>query len=401
VYHFQTIPLISFVSNLLVGPWFALVLLLSFAVTILGLWISLPSLLVMGVQCIVSIFLGFTHFCAELPFGTIKTIVPSWYVGGLYYAVLFGIRWCKLHTETYPRVVRCCYKKGKKLLVLVCLAMCVLQGIRVGTREFTITMIDVGQGDSTCIQTKRGTTILIDGGGEKEGSDFKVGDRITVPYLLHQKIYTIEYMLVSHFDSDHSAGLLSVLENCHVKTVIVGEQAEESYQYTAFCALAEKKKCRVVKVKKGDVLRIDKDTSIEILSPGKKLLQENPLNNNSLVCKLKYGAFSMLFTGDIEKIAEEKLVQEYEGTDVLKATVLKVAHHGSKGSSTEAFLEKTKARVAFIGVGKGNHFGHPGQETLERLETYSMKIFRTDIQGALTLKVKKNGSVRVATYISE
>lgn len=101
---------------------------------------------------------------------------------------------------------------------------------------------------------------------------------------------------------------------------------------------------------------------------GKDLISENTINNNSLVCKMVYNNISMLFTGDIEEVAENQILEKYKNSNILKSTILKVAHHGSKTSSIEGFLEAVKPKYALIGVGKNNTFGHPNDGVLERLE---------------------------------
>lgn len=113
-------------------------------------------------------------------------------------------------------------------------------------------------------------------------------------------------------------------------------------------------------------INIEKNLYIDILWPVKNQISENPLNNNSLVCKLNYNNFSMLFTGDIEKVAEEKILKDIDN-DLLNADILKVAHHGSKTSSTQKFIEKVQPKIALIGVGKNNKFGHPNEDVLNRL----------------------------------
>lgn len=120
-------------------------------------------------------------------------------------------------------------------------------------------------------------------------------------------------------------------------------------------------------LKNGDVISIEKNVSIQILWPKIEQIQENILNNNSIVAKLNYKNFSVLLTGDIEEIAEKQILEEYKNTDILKSTILKVGHHGSKTSSTQEFLEKIKPKIALIGVGKNNTFGHPNDGVLERL----------------------------------
>ena len=117
--------------------------------------------------------------------------------------------------------------------------------------------------------------------------------------------------------------------------------------------------------KLGDRLNIDKFTYIDILWPCSNLIHENVLNNNSIVCKVNYKDVSILFTGDIEEIAERSILEVYGSRNVLKADILKVAHHGSKSSSIMEFLAEVKPQIALIGVGKNNKFGHPDSEVIK------------------------------------
>ena len=187
-------------------------------------------------------------------------------------------------------------------------------------------MIDVGQGDSTLIVTPNDKTILIDGGGSPT---YDVGTNTLVPYLLDRKIKKLDYVVISHFDEDHVGGILSVLEELKVGKVIIGEQGEECEQYEEFGKIVNEKKIPVAVVKKGDTINIEKDVKIRTLFPGNDLITENVLNNNSLVAKIEYKEFKMLFTGDIEAVAEEKLIKMYQNGE-LKADVLKVPHHRFK-----------------------------------------------------------------------
>jgi competence protein ComEC len=107
----------------------------------------------------------------------------------------------------------------------------------------------------------------------------------------------------------------------------------------------------------------------------------------------------MLFTGDIEQETETTLVNEYENTDILRSTVLKVAHHGSKTSSTDEFLQLVQPQIALIGVGKDNRYGHPNTNVLERLENINCKIYRTDENGEIFLWVHNNGKVKIKTIM--
>ena len=112
---------------------------------------------------------------------------------------------------------------------------------------------------------------------------------------------------------------------------------------------------------------------IKILWPKQEQIQENVLNNNSIVAKLVYNNFSMLFTGDIEEIAEKQILEEYKNNNILKSNILKVAHHGSKSSSIQQILQEIKPKIAIIGVGANNTFGHPNENVLERLRNLRCK----------------------------
>lgn len=198
-------------------------------------------------------------------------------------------------------------------------------------------------GDSTLIVSPTGNKILIDGGGADQN--------ILIPYLLARKIKTLDYVIVSHFDSDHSGGIKEVLESLKVKKLIISKQVEKTEECNQIIQIASKNQVKIIFIEAGQKLNIDKNISFTILWPEKnELISENPLNNNSIVAKLTYGKFQMLFTGDIEQIAEEKIVEKYGGN--LKSTILKVAHHGSKTSSTDEFIKYVNPEIALIGVRK-------------------------------------------------
>lgn len=159
------------------------------------------------------------------------------------------------------------------------------------------------------------------------------------------------------------------MEELKVKNVVIGKQFESCENYKKFIEIVKEKKIKVIIVEAGQKMKIEKDLYFDVLWPSsKKVISENSINNNSLVCKMVYQNFSMLFTGDIEEIAEKAILQEYKNTNTLRSTLLKVAHHGSKTSSTQEFLERVQPQIAFIGVGEKNNFGHPNDKVLERLQ---------------------------------
>ena len=253
------------------------------------------------------------------------------------------------------------------ILVFVIALSFVIRFININ--DLKIHFVDVGQGDCCFIQTPNNKTILIDGGGSEVGS-FDVGKSTLLPYILDRGYTKIDYIIVSHFDTDHIGGLLTIMEELKVGTAIISKQGEESENYKKFKEIVNNRNIKVLVVNKGDRLQIENNLYFNFLWPNNsKLVSENILNNNSIVCKLYYKNFSMLFTGDIEEIAESEILKEYNNNlDILNSTVLKVGHHGSKTSSTQEFIEAVIPKIALIGVGENNKFGHPNDGVLERLE---------------------------------
>lgn len=194
-------------------------------------------------------------------------------------------------------------------------------------------------------------------------------------------------------------GLFKVVENLKIENIIISKQGEESNNFKEFINLIKAKNTNLILVKKGDYIEIDKYSYFEILFPEENYIKENILNNNSIVAKFVSENISMLFTGDIEEIAEKRLYELYKDTNKLEASIIKVAHHGSKSSSTEKFLSLVKPKIAVIGVGKDNNFGHPNMNVIKRIKKYTNIVYRTDECGEIEMKFNKNG-IQINTMIS-
>ncbi len=255
-------------------------------------------------------------------------------------------------------------------------------------------MIDVGQGDSTLIRCY-GKTILIDGGGSKSDS-FDVGEKILLPYLLHERISKIDYVIISHFDSDHIMGLIPVLNNINVGRVICGQSTEKTEEYYHFIENIRGRGSNIYEVTEYDRIQICKNVFIDILAPIQNVdISESISNNSSLVCKLTYLNTKILFTGDIEKQTENILINKD-----ISADILKVGHHGSKTSTTQNFLNKVNPKISVICVGK-NNFGHPANEVLKRLEEKKSDIYRTDLHGIVTINIDLNEKIKINKMINK
>ena len=215
---------------------------------------------------------------------------------------------------------------------------------------------------------------------------------------------------------------MKVLEELKVKNVIISKQAEDSENFQKFKQIVNKRKIPVIiveskafanskkqnnnSIKNVDIIckekiQIEKNIYFDFLWPdNQNLLNENALNNNSIVAKLHYNNFSCFFTGDIEEIAEKQILQEYkDNLYVLSSTVLKTAHHGSKTSSIQDFIEAVKPKISLIGVGENNKFGHPNDDVISRLENIGSKIYRTDKMGEISIMVNSQGKIKIKKHI--
>ena len=192
-------------------------------------------------------------------------------------------------------------------------------------------------------------------------------------------------------------GLLNVMEELKVNKVVISMQGDNSENYRRFEQIVKNKNIKVMNVEKGDRLTIERNLHIDILWPkNDRLVTENTLNNNSIVCKLIYNKFSMIFTGDIEEIAEKQILHEYKhNLEILGSHILKVAHHGSKTSSIKEFIDVVNPKIALIGVGENNKFGHPNEEVITRLKTRGTRIYRTDQNGEILVMVDKKGAIKI------
>ena len=193
--------------------------------------------------------------------------------------------------------------------------------------------------------------------------------------------------------------MLYVLKEIKVETVIIGKQYESCENYEEFQRIVNTKKINIHIVEAGNKIRIDNSLYFYVLWPtNTNMISDNAINNNSLVCKLIYKNFSMLFTGDIEEIAEKAILSKYVNkTELLNADILKVAHHGSKTSSIKEFINVVNPKYAVIGVGKDNKFGHPSEKTIENLNNKKVKIYRTDIFGEIMI-VTDGNNVRINEF---
>lgn len=383
MYHFNTVSFTFIISNIMASPILGIIVITGFLFIIASITVKpLTRLIAIFIKPILSILIKISQICSKLPFSNILVVTPYMFNVISYYAIiLYCIK----------------SKKNNKCKIIICLLIVLILInfiIYIFPQKLRIFFIDVGQGDSTLIITPDKKTVLIDGGGS---DSFDVGEKVLLPYLLDRRILKIDYVLISHFDTDHCGGILTIMEKVKVKNIIISEQAEHSENYERFKKLMIHKKIRLIEVKKGDKIKIGRYSEFKILFPTSRLLSENPLNNNSIVAQFNYNNFKMLFTGDIEKLAEQQILKAEKAE--IRADILKVAHHGSKTSSIPEFIKAVKPKIALIGVGKNNTFGHPNKQTIKNLENIKCRIYRTDIQGEIIIKIDQKGRMNVKSKL--
>lgn len=402
MYNFNIISLTFFISNLLAGPIIGIIIILGFSIIIISLiFFPIANIFSKILNLLIILFLNTAKACANLPFSKIFIITPTLKFIFLYYCLLVFII---IKERIQIRISIKLKNKVIAILIILVIINPIKYFSNIKQSNLKIYFVDVGQGDSTCIVTPKNKVILIDGGGNSKDENYDIGKQTLLPYLLDKKINKIDYCIVSHFDSDHCGGLMYILKNLKVKNIIIGKQYEEYENYKEFIKIAKDKKINIRVVGAGEKITIEKNLYIDILWPinREKMVIQNAINNNSLVFKLRYINFSMLFTGDIEEIAEKEILDKYkENTEFLKSTILKVAHHGSKTSSTKEFINIVKPKYAVIGVGKDNKFGHPSNVTIENLKTINTEIYRTDEMGEISINVNIRGNINIEEFIKK
>jgi len=328
------------------------------------------------------------RFFADLPIAAAKTVTPSMIEIAIYY--FLGIA-----------LLNWIWGEGKrrKIAALAC-GVLVLTGLadvaywanrRFGGDDLNVTILDVGQGSAALIEMPGGRCLLADGGGFYDNDIFDVGRYLVAPFLWRNKIRTVDTLVLSHPNADHLNGLLYIADHFHVKKFWTnGEPADT----TGYRRLMETSRNQGIYAPSYPDLRqtVDpKDPVIDVLYPPVGFLEKRAVdawradeNNNSMVLKITRGGVSFLFPGDIGADAERELIQI--AGDRLESTVLIAPHHGSKTSSSRAFLEAVNPEVIVISAGWKNRFHFPHPSVMKRYKEIGARIYRTDLDGAIRME---------------
>ncbi len=380
-YNFNRVSLVAPVANLFVVPvvGFMVVPLGLLSVAILPLWHG-------GAELLLKVSDGFlwlggelAELFAHIPYSSVWVGRPTLLEVGLYYLLFMCLVNIRRHIL---------FRYGFTCSVIfMLLNMAYIHYRPLYDNNLRVTFISVGHGDSILVELPGGKTMLIDGGGFYS-DEFDVGERVVAPFLWHRRIRHIDYMVLTHSQIDHRGGLRFIAENFDV-----GE-----FWWNGYGDMGEL----------GDVLA-ERGTRIVTVNSRRNELTVNgvrftflhpdqpgdyDINDGSIVFKLSYGSRAFLFTGDISFRVEEVLV----GSDI-RSDVLKVPHHGSRYSSSSAFIEEVGPLFAVFSSGRGGMFDLPHTETIERYRRLGVKILRTDRDGAVTFTTDGEG-LCLRTYLT-
>lgn len=401
--NFFIIPLIGFIA----------VPLGLLSVFLYPLSIYVASVFISASAAVLSLAIDIILFFAGLPFASVKTVTPTYFEICLYYILGWAVLNLKsalpvtnsflhdkkAHNKTKNVGRRLWRRAAPRQKVAACaILIVVLAGgvnscywlhYRFWHNDLRITIIDVGQGSSALLELPEGYRILIDGGGFSDNSIFDIGKRVVAPFLLYERIKTVDTVILSHPSSDHLNGLLYIIEHFNVKRVLTNNDAADTMSYRKFMEIVEKNKIPLPWFK--DIPRIHNinGVQLEILNPRNDFIDRREkerwrnFNNSSLVVRVEFGTKSFLFPADIEARGERELVAI--AGDRLKSTVLIAPHHGSKTSSSALFLERVEPEILIISAGWKNRFRHPHPSILERYRERGYRILRTDSHGALKM----------------
>jgi competence protein ComEC len=368
IYYFNRISLISIVANLILMPWISLILpLVIFFLVSIIISYYLADLLALIIQFLINLNLSVTEFLADQFAYNLVLKKPSILTIIAYYIVLYLI--INLIRKREIPYQQANYKHG----VIVCLSLVVIV-VALGvdlTEDLEIIFFAVGLGDGAYLKTPSGKDVLIDGGS--------TGQEL-ISFLESEGISKLDLIFISHAHADHRGGIIEVIKQFEVAKVCypptiesdANDQLKQVVDKTA-------NKPELIELTAGDKVSINQ-VNFNVLGPIFPLLEESSANNNSLVLKVDYDQFELLFTGDIEEEAERRLVRSGD----LGVDVLKLAHHGSATSSSSQFLQAANPQLSIMSVGK-NNYGLPDELIKKRLEKYQIKNLRTDKRGAVTI----------------
>jgi len=391
-FYFHRTTATGLISNFIIVP------LLGYGAVVVGfsalpfVFISpyIAKLLLTAAAFLVNISNSIIMFLAKLPMLPIFNPTPIEL--GISYIVLAAITFIKAGRI---RVI-CCFA-----LALI-FAASVLMQVSPEKGKLVLTFLSVGQGESILVNFPNGKRMLIDGGGSPSETSWDIGEKLLAPALWKMGIDSLDYLVLTHPHPDHIRGLNYVASNFTVGEFWEGGSYREIKEYRELTDIIKSRKIPIRKINSATPPIVIGRVRIEPLAPFADTIQSGgndyrETNDESMVFRLKWGKFSALFTGDIGNEIEGRLVEKSE---LLRCTLLKLPHHGSRHSSSMAFLKAASPKFAVVSAGYGNSFHLPSQDTLDRLNTLGIRLYRTDLDGTVHAVIG-NRQVEIVTICTK
>lgn len=389
ILYFSRVSVVSLLSNLFVVPLTGLTTVMGMLVVVIdNINHSLGEFSSYFLQSLLHIILVITNAFASIPWAELN--MKHWNV---FWICLYYILLITFGCSTFGFFTR---HKSKLAMFALTLGIVLLaQGLT--PKKLKVSFIDVGQGDSALISTPGGATMLIDGGGTyNELETSYIGQKVIFPVLMHERIDILDYVMVTHADADHMYGIITLMDIFPVKKAILPDYRGVEQDFCRLIDLCRQKGTELIFLSEGDTINLDNETDFEVIHPNSGIAYYSNLNNTSLCGMLKHKQFQILFTGDMEKEAENIILRINPEID---CDILKVAHHGGKNGSSEQFLNVSRPETAVISVGK-NNYGHPSKDVLIRLNAAGAKVYSTLECGAVV--VKSDGiSYKIRTWLRD
>ncbi len=392
LWFFYVFPTYSVFLNLIVLPLTGPILGLGILGSFLLSWIPIAGRLCLKICGFILEF--YEQACQignRLPLARLVIGKPAWWEMLLYYFVLLSILIYIFCAEKKK------WKRSRYRWVWIVLVLTIGVMSFQSNKKLEITMLDVGQGDGIYLRSPHGETYFIDGGSSDESS---LGKYCIEPFLKSQGVGVLNYVFITHGDSDHYSGIKEMLTRqevgIRIDHLVLPQYYSSDHELSSLAKIAQDAGVTVLKIKGGDKLQKG-DFRITCIQPYGN--EENLTDNAaSVILEVTYKAFSMLCTGDVEDEGEELLLKKVTEKDY---DVLKVAHHGSKYSTSEKFLELSHPKIALISAGENNRYGHPHEELLERLAHAGCQIYNTQENGAIMLETDGNLYYSIREYVKK
>jgi len=366
-YHFNQFLITGVLANLILLPLISLSLIGGLIFSCLSL--LLPSgarLMSEGLSWLLQLVVYVGRWLNSNLSLVLTVATPNLLEIGIYYLLIYcGFR------VLQPVVIP--YKKNYRrylTIIGVSVVFLLMSNLGIIGQDLRVTFL-AGQGDAVHLRTPSGKNILLDGG--KRG-------QAAVNFLQSRGVDELDLIFISHFHQDHAGGLVKIMDNFSIDKICYPPVLEATETYDEVLQQARRKNIEAVELNKRDRLSLG-ETAIKVLGPG-QLITEEPNNNNSLILQVVYNRFNLLLTGDIERLAENRLIKY---SQQVEADILQVPHHGSSTSSSPDLIKEVTPQTAVISVARNNRYGHPDQEVVSRFKKRGIKVLRTDKQGAVTI----------------